>query len=353
MPNHHHHNTPPSYLKIPNPPNEIDTYCFFDHATSQYTFVIVDLTSSNAIIIDPVLEFDLVTGKITTKGADGIMAWAAESKFKITMILETHCHADHLTAAYYMQTKLPNKVPIGIGSGIKRVQEVIKQRYAMDDLKTDGSQFDILLNDNDTIPMSSTSKTTIKVLHTPGHTPDSNTFQIGSTTKEPSSLFVGDLIFQSDVGSARCDFPGGSASELYTSVMDKIYTMDNETHVFVGHDYPPSPPSNGHLEKGLPEPPELPYGSVFSGHLKKGGSHAAVTRMASPFTTVGHLKVFNARFRDGFDGFRKWREERDRSLGQPRLMHASLQCNATGGRLPNVVGASALRFFKTPIRALF
>ncbi|KAJ3205807.1 hypothetical protein HDU67_008628 [Dinochytrium kinnereticum] len=272
------------------------THAFFDKITGTWTFLVVDEATRQAAIIDSVLGYDLATGAIDTKLADDLLAWIHQEKISVSHILETHVHADHLTAAHYIKTKLGGTVPVCIGENITTVQQVVKQKYDLpSSFRTDGSQFDILLSNGSTFTIGNSK---VLVMHTPGHTPDSNSYLIGE------NIYVGDVVFLPDVGSARCDFPGGSADHLFTSIVSKLLVLPHPTKLFVGHDYPPGP--------DRPDP--------------------------VPFATVQEQRERNKHVRDGVlkEEFTTWRTERDAQLGQPRLLHASLQVNADAGRLPEV-----------------
>ncbi|KAJ3332391.1 hypothetical protein HDU76_000380 [Blyttiomyces sp. JEL0837] len=290
-------------LHDPHVADGTDTYSFFDTVTATWTYVVVDTQSKQTVIIDSVLDYDLVTGKITTASADKVLHLVKEKGLIVSRILETHCHADHLTAAQYLKKKLGGNVPVCIGEGIKQVQQVVKNKYSLHNFPVDGSQFDCLLKEGDKLPLG---KQTIEVHHTPGHTPDSNTFQIGN------SLYLGDLLFLPDVGTARCDFPGGSATSLHNSITSKILKLSPDAKLYAGHDYPP------------------------------GGDSRTEPRH---YATVEEQRKSNKHVKEGttLEEFKKWREERDSTLGQPRLLHASLQCNGAAGLLPKD------GFFKTPV----
>ncbi|KAJ1554822.1 hypothetical protein HK405_003983, partial [Cladochytrium tenue] len=169
----------------------VAAYTLFDPESATFTYVVVDRNSRDAVVIDPVLKYDLVTGKITTQAADAILQWAEAARVRIVRIFETHCHADHLTAAAYIKSRHGGMVPVAIGVDIVRVQTTMKEKYRLDDLATDGSQF-------------------------------------GGA----SLAFVGDVIFQPDVGSARVDFPGGSSEALYHSVTTKLFGLPADAVLF-------------------------------------------------------------------------------------------------------------------------
>ncbi|KAJ3189083.1 hypothetical protein HK101_008938 [Irineochytrium annulatum] len=281
------------------------THSFFDKATATWTHLVVDDATREALVIDPVLDYDPITGKIGTGSADAVLKCATEKGYRIGRILETHVHADHLSSSQYIKKKLGGTTPVCIGHLITEVQKMVKETYALDHLATDGSQFDQLLKEADTFPLGNTPT---KVLHTPGHTPDSSAFLIGR------QIYVGDVLFLPDVGTARCDFPGGSATDLHGSITRKLLTLPADTRVFVGHDYPPD---------GRDAP--------------------------RAFATVAEQRGGNKHVKDGHDEgeFMRWRRERDAGLGQPRLLHAALQVNADGGRLPPSDGKR--RFVKVPL----
>ncbi|KAI9366032.1 Metallo-hydrolase/oxidoreductase [Zopfochytrium polystomum] len=279
------------------------THSLFEPVTCTWTHVVAHSATNLAVIIDPVLDYDLATGAISTKFADAILRLVQDRGFTVNRIIETHAHADHLTAAQYLKKNLGGGVPVCIGAGIKQVQAVVKERYALDpaSFAVDGSQFDHLFHDGDSFPLG---PLTCTVLHTPGHTPDSNSYVIGA------QVYCGDTIFAPDVGSARCDFPGGKASDLFASITRKLLALPPETRIYIGHDYPPGPARSA----------PVPFATVkdqldANKHVKQG-------TVETDFTT--------------------WRTERDSQLGQPRLMHASLQANAAAGNLP--------AFFKTPVK---
>lgn len=306
------HHTTSFYPTVPSFTHPMSTFlvhAFFDKVTSTCTYLLADPASKEAIIIDSVLGFDPVTTTVDTVGADQILAFANDKGYKIRRILETHAHADHLTAAQYMKSRLsPDNVPVCIGSGITQVQETFKSIYALpSSFPTDGSQFDCLLGENDTFNIGTVP---VRVLHTPGHTRDSISLLVGD---KEQALFCGDLLFQPDVGTARCDFPGGSVCDLIKSIK-RVYTLGDNVKVYVGHDYPP-------------EGREPSWESTVA-LQRSGNKHAA--------ESVDEEK------------FIEWRKSRDAALGAPRLLHYSLQVNIAAGHLPEKEGKS--RFFKVPIK---
>lgn len=201
---------------------------FFDTETATFTYVVSDANTKKSAIIDSVLNYDPDSGKTKTTSADQVIAYLQEQKLNLEWILETHIHADHLTAASYIKGKMGGKT--GIGSKITQVLDFWVPIFnTSNDTPLDGSQFDKLFADNEIFQLGNTS---IKALHTPGHTPACASYLIDD------ALFVGDTIFMPDLGTARTDFPGGSASTLYDSI-HRIFNLPDETKIFVCHDYPP------------------------------------------------------------------------------------------------------------------
>tara|TARA_R110000868_G_scaffold36118_2_gene128588 strand:- start:49 stop:906 length:858 start_codon:yes stop_codon:yes gene_type:complete len=200
---------------------------FFDSATATVTYVVSDDATKCCAVIDPVRDFDLASGKLSTVSADQVIAYILKEKLKLEWILETHVHADHLTAATYIKEKLGGQ--IGIGEHIKKVLSYWVPVFNIAaDTPVDGSQFDVLFADGESFNIGDI---VVKVLHTPGHTPDSVSYHMGD------AIFVGDTIFMPYVGTARTDFPGGSAETLYQSIQ-KILSLPEETRIFTCHDYP-------------------------------------------------------------------------------------------------------------------
>ncbi|KAJ3176797.1 hypothetical protein HDU85_006532 [Gaertneriomyces sp. JEL0708] len=298
--------TVPNYTRVATKPDEASIYGFFEKATSTWQYVVADEKTREAFIIDSVLDFDPASATISTATADGLLEFIREANYKVTRILETHAHADHLTAARYLKRRLGGSVPVGIGALICKVQETFKPIYGMENFVTDGSQFDNLFNDGEALRLGDLHA---QVLHLPGHTPDHVGYLIGE------SVFTGDSIFMPDVGSARSDFPGGSATDLYASG-ERLLSLPSHYSVYVGHDYPPS-------ERGE----------------------------ASCCSTVADQREKNKHLKSGTDKeqFIKWRSDRDATLSSPRLLHASLQVNLRAGRLPDADKEGRI-FLKLPIR---
>ncbi len=203
-----------------------DVKAFFDEATNTVSYVVADPASTSCAIIDSVLDFDYASGRTDTRSADAIVAHVRAAGLTVEWILETHVHADHLSAAPYLQERLGGK--IGIGEKITVVQDTFGKVFNEGtEFQRDGSQFDRLFTDGDTFAIGALPG---RVMHTPGHTPACLTYVIGD------AAFVGDTMFMPDYGTARCDFPGGSAADLYDSIQ-KILTLPDDTRIFVCHDY--------------------------------------------------------------------------------------------------------------------
>ncbi|KAL1581772.1 hypothetical protein WHR41_09553 [Cladosporium halotolerans] len=283
---------------------------FFDKTTGSWQYVVADPAKSAAVIIDPVLDYDPAIGKISTKSADVLFNLVVDKGYKIDMILETHAHADHMTAASYLQQRLSQecgqKPAICIGCRIKQVQEMFGARYNIPAKDYEGV-FDKLWEDDETFQIGNL---TAQVLHLPGHTPDHVGYKIGN------NVFVGDSVFNIDLGSARADFPGGSAEAIFNSGR-KLFLLPEDTKIWIGHDYPP---------EGRDKP--------------------------VPFMTVKQQKEKNKHLKDGTAKYEfiEMRRTRDETLASPRLLHASLQMNIRAGRLPRPT-ASGERMLQIPVEA--
>ncbi len=262
---------------------------FFDAATNTITYIVHDPVSRAAAIIDPVMDFQPRNARISTASADAVLEALARDKLDLRYILETHAHADHLSAAHHLREK--TGAPVVIGTHITQVQAKFAPLFDAEDVTPDGAAFDILLGDGDSLPLGQLN---IHALHTPGHTPACLTYVIGD------AAFVGDTLFMPDYGTARCDFPGGDARTLYRSIR-RIFDLPPETRVFVGHDYPPA-------SRGTPQWE----------------------------TTIAEQRATNIHIHDGIteDEFVTMREARDATLEAPLLILPSLQVNIRGGRLP-------------------
>ena len=202
-----------------------DIQAFFDETTNTVTYVVTDPESNKCAVIDPVLDYDLVSGRISTTSVDLVIGFIKDRSLQVEWILETHVHADHLTAALIVRDAVGGKVCVG--ERIADVQQVFVEIFNLDNVSADGSQFDRLLSDGDEFEIGGLRG---KVMYTPGHTPACNTYLIGD------AAFVGDTLFMPDFGTARCDFPGGDAAVLYESIQ-KIFALPPETRLFMCHDY--------------------------------------------------------------------------------------------------------------------
>ena len=263
---------------------------FFDEPTNTFSYVVQDPDSSACAIIDSVLDFDYAAGRTDVRSANQIIAFVREKRLEVAWILETHVHADHLSAAPYLHDQLGGKT--GIGAHIVEVQEIFGKAFnAGTEFARDGSQFDALFNEGDTFTIGSLEG---RVLHTPGHTPACLTYVIGD------AAFVGDTLFMPDYGTARCDFPGGDARTLYHSIQ-KVLSLPEQTRLFLCHDY------------------KAPGRDAYQHE-----------------TTVAEQRQANVHVHDGIseEEFVKMRTERDATLGMPRLIIPSVQVNMRAGELP-------------------
>ena len=278
---------------------------FFDEPTNTLSYVVKDPGSDACAIVDSVLNLDYPSGTISFDGADAIIAYIESNRLSLEWILETHVHADHLSAAPYIQQQLGGR--IAIGQSISTVQETFGEIFcAGPGFARDGSQFDVLLADGDSIDIGSMSG---RAMHTPGHTPACMTYVLGD------AVFVGDTLFMPDGGTARADFPGGDARVLYRSIQ-RILALPGEYRIFVCHDY-------------LPNGRELEFETTVAAQLNDNiHVHAGSTE----------------------DGFASMREKRDVTLGMPNLILPSLQVNMRAGHVPPP--ESGERFFlKLPLNA--
>jgi glyoxylase-like metal-dependent hydrolase (beta-lactamase superfamily II) len=263
---------------------------FFDPDTFTLTYVVFDKVSKDAILIDPVLDFDPPSGKVTDHSIKEVLDFVKNNQLNLHAVLETHAHADHLSSSQIIKQLFP-KTKVMISEKIKLVQEVFKAHFNIDYLKTDGSQFDYLLKDNEEVSFGTIK---LKAIPTPGHTPACMSFLIDDM------VFTGDALFMPDYGTGRCDFPKGSAKDLYHSITNNLYTLPDSTRVFVGHDYSP----NGR---------EMKYETTI-GESKKANIQLKGNTLEKDFVT--------------------FRETRDKTLNAPRLLLPSIQVNIDAGHLP-------------------
>ncbi|KII17801.1 MBL fold metallo-hydrolase [Phaeobacter sp. S60] len=280
---------------------------FFDEQTNTVSYVVREPDGTACALIDSVLDFDHAAGRTDTRSADKMIAWVKAEGLRVEWILESHVHADHLSAAPYLQEHLGGK--IGIGANITLVQDTFGKVFNEGtEFQRDGSQFDALFNEGDSFHIGQLRG---DVLHTPGHTPACLTYVIGD------AAFVGDTLFMPDFGTARCDFPGGSSEALFQSIQ-KILTLPDETRIFVGHDY------------------KAPGRDDYAWE-----------------TTVGEQKALNIHIGQGrpIEDFVAMRDARDATLSMPRLILPSLQVNMRAGQMPDA-DIDGNVYLKVPINKL-
>ncbi len=280
---------------------------FFDQATWTMTYVVYDAATKDAVILDPVWDYDPAASKMSSQSAEQVLTFVKENKLKVHYILETHAHADHVSGSQILKEKLPG-TKVGIGAKITEVQKVFKDVFNLDpNFKTDGSQFDLLLNEEQVLEAGTLK---IKTIYTPGHTPACSSYVIGD------AVFTGDALFMPDYGTGRCDFPAGSADDLYTSVHDKLYQLPDDYRVFVGHDY-------------------LPDGRALAFE-----------------TTIAEEKAKNVQLKHDTSRhqFVEFRNTRDKTLAAPRLILPSVQVNIDAGKLP-APEKNGTSYLKIPIRS--
>lgn len=287
---------------------------FFDPATYTFSHIVWDTSTLQCALIDSVLDYDPKSGRTSTASADRLLARVRELGLRVQWLLETHVHADHLSAAPYLQQQAGGE--LAIGSHITSVQQVFGKLFnAGNDFARDGSQFDRLLADGDTFAIGTLQA---RALHTPGHTPACMTYVVSDETAAPARqvAFVGDTLFMPDYGTARCDFPGGSASTLYRSI-HKVLSLPDATELFLCHDYPPE------------------------------------GREPQCVTTVAAQKKANVHVHQGVSEaeFVAMREQRDATLAMPVLILPSVQVNMRAGQLPPPED-NGQRYLKIPINAL-
>lgn len=277
---------------------------YFDKDSNTFSYLVWEMASRAAVVIDPVLNFDPASGRTSTVAAERIVQDIRAKQLQLTYILETHVHADHLSGAAALKALCGGNVPVGIGEQICRVQQVFGALFALP-TQADGNPFDLLLADDATLPLGAA---TIRVLHTPGHTPACVSYLIGDL------LFVGDTLFMPDFGTARCDFPGGDAATLYRSIQ-KLFALPDNTRMLMCHDY------------GAPGRPDV-ANETSVGAQKAQNIHVGQSRMEADFVTL--------------------RTSRDATLSMPKLLLPAVQVNMQAGELP-AAEANGIRYLKLPL----
>lgn len=278
---------------------------FFDKNTWTLTYIVWDEKTKDAVVIDPVMDYDSASSKVAEDSAKAVVDFLRAHELKLHYILETHAHADHLSGSQIIKRSFPRAL-IAIGERITQVQEVFKDVFLMpDDFKADGSQFDRLLKDSEEFLAGSLK---IRTIFTPGHTPACASYCIDG------NVFVGDALFMPDYGTGRCDFPAGSASDLYRSVQGRLYELPGETKVYTGHDY-------------------LPNG-----------------RSLRFMSTIAEEKAQNIQLKaqTSEEEFIRFRSERDRGLEAPKLLLPSVQVNIDAGHLPKP-SKNGKRYLRIPV----
>lgn len=278
----------------------------YDEDTATITYLVYDKTTRDALVIDPVLDYDPNSSKISVKSIDKLMKLIEKNNLNVHYSFETHAHADHLSGAQELKKRFP-KIKLAIGERITEVQSVFKKLFNLDDrFIPNGTQFDHLLREDEIVQVGSIE---VKVLFTPGHTPACASYLIGD------AIFTGDAIFMPDTGTGRCDFPEGSSAALFNSISEKLYTLPDSTRVFVGHDY------------------------------KANGSREARWQ-----STIGEEKSHNIQLgsKTSKQEYVSMRDKRDATLTAPRLLLPSIQVNIDGGRLPKPE-SNGTSYLKLPI----
>lgn len=279
---------------------------FYDPATSTLTYVVYEPDSRDAVVIDPVLDYDPLASTTSTTSVAAVESFLRREELTLHYVLETHAHADHLSGSQYLERRFGAKV--GIGARITEVQQLFKDVFDLGPaFAIEGTQFDRLFADGEKVRAGTLE---LEVIATPGHTPACVTYKLGD------AIFTGDALFIEDYGTGRCDFPRGSADALYTSVHDRLYALPDDTRVFVGHDYQP---------------------------------HDRALRFE---TTIGRSKEANIQLRASTsrEDFVKMRSERDAKLSAPRLLYPSVQVNVNAGRLPKA-HPNGRRYLTIPLDA--
>jgi glyoxylase-like metal-dependent hydrolase (beta-lactamase superfamily II) len=280
---------------------------FLDPASSTYSYVVYEADGGQCAIVDPVLDYDAAAGRTTTTQADRIIAFVRGHHLQVQWLLETHAHADHLSAAPFLRRELGGK--IAIGQSICKVQDVFKTLFNLEpQFAIDGSQFDHLFAPDESFRIGNLKAT---ALHVPGHTPADMAYLVGN-----DAILVGDTLFMPDVGTARCDFPGGNANQMFASI-HKLLAFPASVRLYVCHDYPPE------------------------------------GREPSCMTTVGEQRQRNIHVRDGIDetAFVEMRTRRDAGLGMPTLLLPAIQVNVRAGNLPPAED-NGVTYLKIPLNKL-
>ncbi|MCG3860814.1 MBL fold metallo-hydrolase [Psychrobacter faecalis] len=288
----------------------MQVHSFLHSDTETYTHVLADVQHQVCAIIDPVLDFDAKSGHTDTVSVDEVIAFVREQGWTLVYIIETHAHADHISAAIHVKDELGGKLVIG--QHITEVQKIFKQIFNLDSsFRTDASQFDILTDEGETLTLGGI---TITAMYVPGHTRADMAYL--AADDEKTVVFVGDTLFAPDVGTARCDFPGGDAKTLYQSIQ-KLLALPDETIMYLCHDYP-----------------------------SQGRKHC-------PTTTVAAQKLGNIHVKEGINEaeFVEMRERRDATLEMPRLIIPSVQLNIDAGHFPEPED-NGTRYLKVPLNAL-
>lgn len=277
---------------------------FFDEPTNTVSYLVWDAATMRGAVIDPVLDFDLAAGKADIRSAEAILDAAKEEGVTLDWVLETHAHADHLSAAPFIKAK--TGAAIGIGEDIRKVQQIFRPVFGLDDLKTDGSDFDHLFADGERFRIGEME---VEVLHVPGHTPADVAYHIGD------AVFVGDTLFMPDYGTARADFPGGDARQLYRSIR-RLLELPGDTRLFMCHDY------------------KAPGRDTYAWE-----------------TTVAEQRRNSVHVHDGVseDEFVAMREARDADLAVPRLLLPSVQVNIRAGKFPEAE-ANGVAYLRIPVK---
>lgn len=278
---------------------------FFDEATNTVSYLVFDPATRQGAVIDPVLDWDHRSGEADTRSADALIEAAKREGITIALILETHAHADHLTAAPYIKQRCGGR--IGIGEHIKDVQRIFRPVFAADDVKPEGGDFDLLFRDGERIALGAFE---IEVIHTPGHTPACVCYRIGD------DVFVGDTLFMHDYGTARADFPGGDARALFRSIK-RLLALPPATRLWMCHDY------------------KAPGRDTYAWQ-----------------STVAEQRAHNPHVKDGVteDEFVAFRQARDAKLAAPTLLLPSIQVNIRAGRFPEAE-SNGVRYLKIPVKA--